>query len=92
MLKSKSQIKKYAQEQKVQNYTAMHTPVWLGQTGKLRWTRHKGRNSAVQSIQLTWTGQYKKYVQYKFKFTMYSDQLSKWKDLNFGCSMYVLNS
>ena len=29
----------------------------------------KGRNSAVQSIHLRWTGQYKKCVQYNFKCT-----------------------
>ena len=31
--------------------------------------RHKGRNSAVQSSLLSWAGQYKKCVQYNFKFT-----------------------
>ena len=31
--------------------------------------RHKGRISAVQSRQSKWTGQYKKCVQYDFKFT-----------------------
>ena len=47
----------------------MITPVRLGQTDKLRRTRSKGRNSAVQSSQLSWMGQYKKCVQYDFKFT-----------------------
>ena len=37
--------------------------------GKLGGTRHKGRNSAVKSIQSSWTGQYEKCVQYDFKFT-----------------------
>ena len=37
--------------------------------GKLRGTRHNSRNSAVQSNQPSWTGQYKKGVQYDFKFT-----------------------
>ena len=46
----------------------------LVKKGKLRETRHKGINSAVQSSQLNWTGQYKKSVQDKFKFTLvYSD-------------------
>ena len=36
---------------------------------KLRGTQHKGRNSAVKSSQLSWAGQYKKFVQYDFKFT-----------------------
>ena len=39
------------------------TPVWLVQT------RRQSQNSAVQSIQLGWTKQYKKCVQYDFKFT-----------------------
>ena len=44
--------------------------------GKLRGTRHKGRNSAVQSRHLSWAGQCKKCVQYDFKFTpVYSDQM-----------------
>ena len=43
--------------------------VWLEKKGKLRRTRYKGRNSTVHSIQLTWTGQYKKCVQYDFRFT-----------------------
>ena len=37
--------------------------------GKLWGTLHKGRNSAVQSSQLSLAGQYKKCVQYDFKFT-----------------------
>ena len=37
--------------------------------GKLRGTRHIGRNSAVKSSQLSRAGQYKKSVQYDFKFT-----------------------
>ena len=37
---------------------------------KLRGTQHKGRNSAVQSSQLSWTGQYKKCVQYNLKSTV----------------------
>ena len=42
--------------------------------GKLRGTKHKGRNSAVQSSQFSWAGQYKKCVQYDFQFTLeYSD-------------------
>ena len=36
---------------------------------KLRGLRHKGRISAAQSSQSRWTGQYKKCVQYDFKFT-----------------------
>ena len=36
--------------------------------GKLRGTWYKDRNSAVQSSQRRWAGQYKKYVQYDFKF------------------------
>ena len=35
----------------------------------LRDTQYKGRNSAVKSSQLSWTGQYKMGVQYDFKFT-----------------------
>ena len=31
---------------------------------------HKGQNSAVKSSQLSWAGQYKKWVQYDFKFTL----------------------
>ena len=38
--------------------------------GKLRGTRHKGRNSAVKSNQLSFAGQYKKFVQYNFKLTL----------------------
>ena len=38
--------------------------------GKLReTTRHKGRNSAIESSQLSWVELYKKCVQYDFKFT-----------------------
>ena len=40
--------------------------------GKLRRLRHKSSNikqSAVQSSQFSWAGQYKKSVQYEFKFT-----------------------
>ena len=36
---------------------------------KLRGTRRKGRYSAVKSSQFIWSGQYKKCVQYDFKFT-----------------------
>ena len=39
---------------------------------KHRETRHKGRNSAVKSSQLNWAGQYKKWVQYDFKFLLQS--------------------
>ena len=37
--------------------------------GKLKGTWFKGRNSTVKSSKLSWTGQYKKCVQYDFKFT-----------------------
>ena len=37
--------------------------------GKLRETRHKGRNSTVNQCQHFRAGQYKKCVQYDFKFT-----------------------
>ena len=38
--------------------------------------KRKGRNGAVKSVQLSWTGQYKKYVQHDFKCTSdYSDIL-----------------
>ena len=37
--------------------------------GELRRTRHKVRNRAVQSLQLSWTGQYKKCDSIDFKFT-----------------------
>ena len=36
---------------------------------KLRGTWLKGQNSLVKSSKLSWAGQYKKYVQYNFKFT-----------------------
>ena len=40
-------------------------------------TRHKGRNSAVQSNQSSWAGQYKKCAQYDLKFTpVYSVELT----------------
>ena len=59
--------------------------------GKLRRTRHKGRNGAVKSIQVRLAGQYKKCVQYGFKFTpvyglsinlanMYTPLNSQWND------------
>ena len=51
--------------------------------GKLRGARHNSRNSAVQSNQPSWTGQYKKGVQYDFKFTpvntMYKVKLHNYK-------------
>ena len=37
--------------------------------GKQWGTLHKGRNSVVKSSQLSWGEQYKKCVQYDFKFT-----------------------
>ena len=37
--------------------------------GKLRGACLKSRNSAVQSTDLSWTGQYKTCVQYDYKFT-----------------------
>ena len=37
--------------------------------GKLRGTRHTGRNNAVKFSQLSLAGQCKKCVQYDFKFT-----------------------
>ena len=41
----------------------------LFKRSKLRQARRKCRNSAVKSIQHSWTGRYKKYAQYNFKFT-----------------------
>ena len=42
--------------------------------GKPRSTLPKGRHSAAESSQLRRAGQYKRYVQYNFKFTsVYSD-------------------
>ena len=38
--------------------------------GELRKIWHKGLISAVKSSQLSWAGQYKKCVQYDFKFTL----------------------
>ena len=44
--------------------------------GKLRVARHKGRNCLVKSGQLSWAGQYKKFVQYECKCTpVYSDRI-----------------
>ena len=41
---------------------------------KLRGKKRKGRYSEVKSSQLSWAGQYKKCVQYDFKFSSeYSD-------------------
>ena len=36
---------------------------------KLRGTQRKSRYNVVKSSQLSWAGQYKKCVQYDFKFT-----------------------
>ena len=45
---------------------------------KLSVTQRKGRYSAVKSSQLSWAGQYKKCVQYDFKFTSeYSEMVFK---------------
>ena len=38
--------------------------------GKLRGTRYKDQNSAVQSSQPSWTGHYKQCVKYDFKLTL----------------------
>ena len=44
--------------------------------GNPRGTRHKDRNCAVKSSHLSWTGQYKKCVQYNFKVTSDYSELS----------------
>ena len=38
---------------------SLGTPFWSYKSSKLRGTRPKGRNSAVKSSQLSWTGQYR---------------------------------
>ena len=58
---------------------------WLEQTGKRRRTRHKSWNSAVQSNQLSWTGKYKKCVQWDLMFT--SLYVVQWSKLNIGFPM-----
>ena len=49
--------------------------------GELREKRPKSRNSALKTSQLSWAGQYKKCVQYDFKFTT-AIQWSNWLDNN----------
>ena len=44
---------------------------------KLKRTRQKGRNSAVQCIHLSGTGQDKKCVQYNYKFTTLHDEIQQ---------------
>ena len=52
-------------------------PHYCAHYGKLRGTQRKGRYSAVKSSQLSWAGQYKKCLQYNFKFTSdYSETLT----------------
>ena len=44
---------------------------------------HNGQNSALQSSQLSWSGQYQKCVQYDIKFTpVYSDTIYCHNKLN----------
>ena len=58
----------------------MHNPRHFGsyKQSKPKETQSKGRYSAVISSQLSWAGQYKKCVQYNFKFTPeYSEPLNR---------------
>ena len=58
-------------------YSARHFGSY--KESKLSVTRRKGRNSTVKSCQLSWAGQYKKCIQYNFKFTSEnSDPKIKW--------------
>ena len=55
----------------------------LYQESKLSVTQRKGRYGAVKSSQLSWTGQYKKCVQYYFQFTLEYVQCQIYRSFKF---------